>query len=294
MSVKNFVNSKKVGAILRVFAQKEEQIPDRIKMIEEAIERLLSIRLEGQQAIKMIDVMVWADKRYSDSDCGKTAQVLRDNFGGHSGVFINEVEKGDLFCSLLNYGREQQTRRGCHYSMIVSSDAFSYITSETIQAMFEAADKGALATGVAITELTESILEGRLANTFCMWDNIALGTVGGFDLKASKPINERTAHYLRGWSGEAGEVYYQLAGVEEIIPLAQLVDHFGPCIAPVLPQGEGIKRYQVPDREKDPQLWERHWKKMGTKLQRQTALLTSVGFDPSHLMGGVMPEYRQF
>jgi len=74
------------------------------------------------------------------------------------------------------------------------------------------------ASGVAINELTPSVLEGRLANTFCLWDNLALLSVGGFDLRAAKPQRIERAHYMRGWSKDKGEVFYHLAGVEEVIP----------------------------------------------------------------------------
>ncbi len=83
-----------------------------------------------------------------------------------------------------------------------------------------------------------------------------------------------------------------MAGVEEVIPLARLADTFGSCIAPIIPQGEGVQGYQTPDPIKDPEGWERHLVKMGTKFERQSTLLSAIGYEPSFLRGGVMEEYR--
>jgi hypothetical protein len=61
-----------------------------------------------------------------------------------------------------------------------------------------------------------------------------------------------------------------------------------------MPQGTGATQvYEVPDPKTQPELYARHIAKMGTKLERQTALLASVGYDLSHLRGGVMEQYRR-
>ena len=289
-----FLSRKKIGLILRVYAQEESQIPKRVKMIREFIERVLTVKHRDRVIVSRIDVLVWADKRFKESDCGKTAQALRDIFPRKTGscVHIQNVEYGDLFCGLLNYGIAIQSRAGIEHSIIASSEAYSYFNEATLMAMIEAAKKGARAVGVAINELTDSILKGRLANTFCMWDNISLMAVGGFDFRASKPTDEKTAHYMRGWHEDNGDVYYHLAGVEEVVPLARMVELFGECLAPVLPQGEGVKRYEAPNPATETELYLRHTQKMGTKLERQTAHLVSIGCDPSVIEGGIMPEYR--
>jgi hypothetical protein len=127
-----------------------------------------------------------------------------------------------------------------------------------------------------------------------MWHNMSLLSVGGFDFRAKKPLDDRTAIYKKGWSQEKKDVvYYHLAGVEEVIPLARMADSFGPCIAPITPQGKGFQEYIVPDPATQPELWERHVAKMGTKLERQSAHLAAVGYDISFLRGGVMPAFRQ-
>ncbi len=294
MNRKQFLSEKVVGLILRVFASKEDDISNRIKMIKDAIAAARKMVVDGVQVVRRIDVLVWADKNYKDSDCGKTVAALRETLKEEKGVFISEVEHADIFCAILNYGVVHQLRKGVDYNIIASAEAFSYMTPETIADMIDAACAGAKAIPVAITELTQSILEGRGANTFMMWHGESLMTVGGFDLLAAKPLDDRMAHYMKGWNQEKGDVYYQLAGVEEVIPLSRMIQTFGPCIAPIIPSGEGVKQYVVPDPTTQPELWLRHISKMGTKFERQSAHLASIGIDPSYIKGGVMPEYRRF
>lgn len=294
MSRKEFLAEKGVGLILRVFATKEDDIPNRIKMIKDAIAAARRMIVDNVQVVRRIDVLVWTDKSYKDSDCGKTAPALREELKEEKSVHVCEVDDADIFCGILNKGVFYQSRKGIDYSIIVSAEAFSYMTPETMSDMVDAACKGARAIPVAITELTQSILEGRGANTFMMWHNESLMTYGGFDPRAAKPADDRTAHYLKGWSEEKGDVYYHLAGVEEVIPLARIVDKHKTCIAPIIPRGEGVKHYVVPDPATQSELWARHISKMGTKIERQSAHLAAIGFDISHLKGGVMPEYRRF
>ncbi len=297
MEKKDFLARKKVGMILRVYATKEEHIPDRVAMVEKAVAAARRTTVDGKQLIQRIDVLVWADKNYADADCGQTAGVLREKFRNEQNLFVLEIAFGDLFCGILNYGIMHQIRHGCDYSLIVSSEAFSYMTPETMSAMVDAACEEALAIGVAINELTDSILEGRLANTFCMWHNESLGTVNLFDLRAAKPKKGvfPFPHYVGKQIEELGGgiAVYAGAGVEEVIPLVRLYQTFErPCIAPILPQGEGIQRYIVPDKEKNPEGYMRHWNKIGTKFERQTAHLNSIGVWSSTLKEAVMPKYR--
>ncbi|MBU1179439.1 hypothetical protein KJ885_00675 [Patescibacteria group bacterium] len=290
-----FLSRKRVGLILRTFATKEDDIPNRVAMAKKIIFRALNLRVDEQQLIKRIDLLVWSDKRYPGSDCGKTFSALTDALADFISIEnIREVSNGDLFCGMLNFGIAMQSRNRIDYSIIASPDAYSYLNDDTASAMVDAACNGALAIGVAIDELAQSTLEGRIANTLAMWHNISLQSVGGFDLRAAKARNDKIAHYLRGWHHEKGTVFYELAGVEEVIPLAWMIDAFGNCIAPIRPQGEDNKRYEAPDPALQPELWERHISKLGTKLERQTAMLSSIGFDISFLKGGVMPAYRTF
>lgn len=289
----DFLSKKRIGLILRTFARNEGDITGRLEMMQKMISNALDLRIEGQEIIKRVDVLIWADKRF-ESDCGKTHKIFKKKFEGapYTKVHIQEVTNGDLFCGVLNYGVAIQARGGIDYSIIASPDAYSYMNNANLLALVDAVcRKGALVAGVAINELTESVKEGRIANTFAIWHNIALQSVGGFDLRAAKAKDEREAMYLRGWEKNKGNVFYEAAGVEEIIPLARLVDLYGQCIAPILPQGgDGAMQYQVPDRDKQYELWKRHISKMGTKLERQTYMLAQIGFDPSFLKGGIIKE----
>lgn len=296
MEVSSFLARKTVGVVLRTFAAKEEDVPKRVAAIRQMVDLVRGVRIGDASLIRNIDVVVFADTRFgARADCGKTAAGLRDELQGDKKVFVSEVRHGDLFCGVLNYAVARQLRSGMDYTAILSTEVGSYVNTDTFMALVEALCAGAKATGVALNELAPSILEGRLANTFCVWENDALVQVGGFDLRAAMPVDDKLAHYMRGWSSEKKDhVYYALAGVEEVIPLARLVETFGPCIAPVLPRGEGIKAYEVPDPVTQPDLWKRHISKMGTKYQRQVALLAAIGCDADYLNGGVMPVYRTF
>lgn len=289
----NFLARRGVGLILRTFATKPEDVAARVKQVRELVDTVGGIRIAGTPVLKRIDVPVFADKRFgSRADCGDTADALKQEFRFDSLVTIHVVAHGDLFCGLLNFGVAQQLRHRVDYSLIMSSEARSYCNQETIEALLSAMMKGAKASGVAINELTDSIMKGRLANTFAMWDNMALLTVGGFDLRAAMPVDDRAAHHVRGVI-EGEDVYYAIAGVEEVIPLARLVEVYGPCIAPIRSRGDGVQVYQVPDQETQRELWGRHTKKMGTKLQRQLAHLFAIRMDPSILEYGVMDGYRE-
>jgi hypothetical protein len=297
LSVDEFMSKRVVGMILRVYANREEDIPKRIAMVREAVERGRAVAIRHKRLIKKIDILVWADKRYPESDCGKTTETLKKIFKNENeDLSITEVTDADIFCGILNQGIYRQIRYAhADYTTIVSSEAFSYMTNETFESMVEAACKGARAIGVAINELTQSILEGRICNSFSMWHNESLATVNMFDIRSAKPIERPGIFYLKGWSQEKDEyVYYHLAGVEEITALVRMTDNFGSCIAPVIPSGPGVHQYLIPDPAKDKEGWDRYVAKIATKTNRQIVYLAYEGCDISSLKGGVMPEYRKF
>jgi len=286
MERKGILNRKKFGLILRSFATKPEQVPSRVDQANSMVEVAESIIIDGIRLFSQIDIIVWHDTSYIDTDCGETTAAMQAKFQIKKNVHVHEFKHGDIFCGALNFGIAIQSRNGIDYSVIASTEALIYLTEENLSAMVDAICRGALVTGVAINELTDSIMAGRIANTLAMWHNISLLSVGGFDLRAAKPKNDKDAFYLKGWSEEKKEVYYQLGGVEEVIPLARMTETFGQCIAPILPQNG--QYYKVPDPEKEPELYNRHISKMGTKLERQTAFLAQIGYDPSFLKGGIL------
>lgn len=292
MNARSFLGRHRVGLLLRVFANKPEYVPDRVKEMREMVSRALSIKLDGRAVFHRTDILVWADKRWSDSDCGETAEAMRDVFKDERAVTISQFGQGDLFCGILNWGVANQMRHGVSHTLIASTQVFDHMSQDNVEALLQAAGNGALAAGIATHELTELVLRGRIANTFGLWDDAALVSVGGFDLRAKKPIDDREAYYMRGWSPVLGEVYYHVAGVEEVIPLARMVAAYRPCIAPILPADESA-RYRVPDRVREPENYERHHKKLGTKEPHQNAHLIFAGFDHTYLEGGILPAYRQ-
>ncbi len=289
LTVSQFVNERKVGLIVRGFAKNAEDVPSRVQMMDELIKKAQSTIVHGREFISRVDVMVWANRTDfpNEADCGLLAAALRAHFVNNRKVFIHELGTGDLFCSILNYGIARQLRVGCDYSVIASAEANAYWASDVPEQMVEAACKGALAVGVAINELTPSVREGRIANTMAMWHNESIVTVGGFDLRAQKPKNDKLAHYMHGVDTDGNIRFYHLGGVEEMIPLARLVDTFGKCIG-IVESSDSSLQYKLPDPATHPVEYASQMAKFGTKTERQMAHVMSIGTDFSHIRHGVM------
>ncbi len=291
------LHSKNVGALVRCFARESGLVDNAVKLALASVERMLSVTVEGRAFVSRVEILVPMDPDYVEKDCGETAAKLREAIKaqGWRNVFVSEVRHGDLFVGILNYGNAKLLRAGCDYGIILSKEAEAYFTSEAAQDLVQAAEAGALAMGLAITELTESIMEGRIANTFAMWHLMSLVQVGGFDLRSAKPKKE-AAIKSRAEAWDSGKLFYAYdnAGVEEIVPLIRLIRTFGPCIAPILPRGNGVKIWQAPDPKLDPEGYQRHINKMGTKFVRQSYFAVSEQTDPemSYLKGGVMEGYQ--
>lgn len=299
----SFLSRKRIGLLLRVFSPKSDLKDQTVEQILDVLARAHQVRLEGQLLFSRIDVLVSADDRYGDTDCGGTAKAVRDHLEEeireeyrwqqeHDSIatsekikiVIREVKNGDIFCGMLNYGVAKQMRDRIDYTMILSIGAREYLTAKNMEAMLLALAAGAKVTGLAITELAPSIMEGRIANTCAIWDNIDLMTVGGFDLRAAKALkDDRLVDYVRGWSEEKGEVFYAASGVEEIIPLVRMIKLFGACIAPIMPLTGA--RWEV---SKDPDVQKREQSKLGTKYERQMRWVVAENVDFSFIRGGVV------
>lgn len=297
MTPKAFMARKRVGLLLRVFATEERHIGERIKQIQQLFGAAGMMAVEGHNVFRGCDIVVWDNQQFGKrSDCGETHSYVRGTFHRDS-TRVHHLTSGDLFCSALNRGIYEQVRHGMDYTLVMSTEAESYLTSETCRRIIEAACNGARAVGVAIGELEESILRGRLANTFCLWHNESLLQVGGFDKAAEMPLDaEAGRHVYGGWDyGISGKIYYPMQGVEEIVPLCRMAREFRPerCIAAVLPGGEGVQRYKVPDSATERDLWERHMAKMATKEMRQAALAHQAGFNLSCLGSSLMENSGQ-
>lgn len=316
------LKQKRVGLIIRTFNTKPDLVDDRVARVFETVVKALELKVDGDHVFSRVDIIVAADPQYADCDCGDTRdEIVRtiaamksdeakwmekhDSVANLSildlinKIYVSEVKKGDIFVGLLNFGIMKQVRDRIDYSVIISSGVNSYMTPENVGAMLSAIEEGALVAGMAIDELSELTMRGRIANTFAMWDNQALGQVGLFDYRAAKPRkDDKQTLYLQGWSEELerdkgnGEVFYHRAGVEEITPLVRLGRTFGPCIAPIVPIGEGLQ-WVAPDPIKDPEGYARHLKKLGTKAVRQEAWMFEEGVDETFLEGMVLPKYRK-
>lgn len=286
------LHNKKVGALLRCFARSSEQLDTTIENTMNSIRRMQAVEVADRRFISRIEVLVPMDPHYAEMDCGETAERLRSCIKQEDcpNVFVNEVEHGDIFVSILNYGIAKLLRSGCDYGVIFSKEAETYFTPETVEDMLLAAEKGARAVGVAISELTESVMEGRIANTFAMWHLMSLVQVGCFDHRNAKPKkNAPIVHRAEAWQPDNKNFWsYDLAGVEEIIPLIRLIRTFGPCIAPLRPRGEGIPVWKTPDPRTDYEGWVRHTNKIGTKFVRQSYFAGQENVDLSFIKGGIL------
>lgn len=67
MNRKRFLSEKVVELILRVFASKEDDISNRIKMIKDTIAAARKMVADGVQVVRRIDVLVWAMHRSDHS-----------------------------------------------------------------------------------------------------------------------------------------------------------------------------------------------------------------------------------
>lgn len=295
MNRKSFINrSGGIGALLRVYESKPEGISRRLEMAEKTLNTLRSVIVDGVPIIKEIVFLVWADPRYRGSDCGETDRALENKFLGRSSVKVLKVTHGGVYCDTLNEGIYYLNNCGKKYALILSTEAESYVNSETLTEMVDAICAGALVTGAAINEIYQSVLEGRVANTFAIWEVKALTLGGGFDAAGcEKPLDELHADWRCGFDITTNQfVYYPRAGVEEIVPLIKIFRKYGrPMIAPIVPFGAGGERYNLPT---DPEELDRNRRKFATKETRQFAHAASLGCDLSYLKGAVMPAYRNW
>lgn len=289
----SIIHRKRFGAVLRIFSPKPELVAKNVEQVLAAARAAEALIIDGKPLFAKILILVASDPAYPDCDCGETLPALRKELGMSGKIEVHAIEKGDLFCVVLNYGMAKLQWAGIHYGMILSHGAKAYLRPDTIQQLLDALEAGAKVAGIAIEELAPSILEGRIANTFAIWDILALMSIGGFDMRAAQPRkDDKTAPYLRTWPPVKGDDFYPRAGVEEIIPLIRLIKVYGECIAPVVPSGEAV--WKEPDRATDLEGWKRSQAKLGTKLPRQMAHAAYEHADLGFIKGGVMEQFRTF
>lgn len=287
----------RVGALLRVFANTPEAVSLQVASAMGALRRLLALKTGNRPTFNRIDFLVSSDPDFEDTDCGLTAARLRELVHVEfpdAPVHVLEIKRGDIYCMLLNYGIANHLEDRISYSMILSHLASSYTTEATVNGLLAAMYRRARVAGVAMDELAPLIERGLIMNTFAMWHNKSLMTVGGFDLRAAKPalVHVHTKEKVKGWSETKaarhgdGAVEYHAAGCEEIIPLIRLVRFFGPCIRSVLPKEKGTWREH--DAAIDPRAYHRHLAKLATKSERQNLMAATLGVHAEFIQTGLM------
>jgi hypothetical protein len=288
----------RVGVLIRVFAFTQDAVPFQIASAMDALSRLLALRTNGRPTISRVDFLVSSDPDYEDTDCGLTASSLRDVITREfpdANVFVSEIKKGDLYCMLLNYGIAMQLEDRIPYSFIMSHRTSCYITEENIHALLGAMYTKARVAGLILPEMKDVIRKGRVLNTFAIWHNKSLVTIGGFDLRSAKPglVHAHLKEKIVGWSKEKekrhgdGTVQYHLAGCEEIIPEVRLIRFFGPCIQVFAPSEELASVCETP-LEVDPKAYHRHFSKLATKEERQRRFAAMEGVDLEFIEKGLM------
>ena len=171
-SVKSLLAENNFGIVARVHSIDPNLVNNRVSMCAELANKAIAIEIEGISVFKRLDFYVWADSRYRDSDCGLTYAAMRKEFDQEcykGRVYIHNYTKGDLFCGILNCGVGQQIGKKIQYSTIISTEARSYLTKETIEDMLTAIAnsdedgfKTIKAVGVEVGDISESIRHGRL------------------------------------------------------------------------------------------------------------------------------------
>lgn len=293
----NLLHKNATGVLARVFAREAKLVPGVTQQAIELAQRVVATSVDGFPFARQFEFLIPCDKRYPDVDCGETASALRKEIcsrnWGKTHVSVSEVGVGDLYCRLLNKGMSSLRSKGCTYGLVTSIQNARYWNQPTAEAMIRAAKQGALAVGLAIPELEESVMQGLLSNTCALWRIPELQEVGGFDLMSAQiKIGALRRSFAEAWDSERGHWIYDWHGTEEIVPLARLIEDHGECIACVLPTGNGTPRYVAPDPVTDLIGWKRHMSKMQTKRDRQLNFAIRMGKDLTYFQGGVMPAYR--
>lgn len=238
---------------LRVYTSKFEEVDDRVERALKHVRQILKVSEEFPTLFSVVLIVP------NDYDCGHTYRALLERFGTEK--LLEKVALctpgGHHSCDVLNYGMSVAAVDSSHV-LIISGKAMSYLTVSAMRAIDEAFADGAKVAGLAVDELRDIVLAGRIQNTFAAWDLEALNAVGIFDSSS---------------------------GVEEIAPLVRLVRQFGKCIAPI-----NVATGKLDVLSSETAL-ARHREVMTTKLARQQEELARVNSCFSEIKAGIMPGY---
>lgn len=248
------MSKRSYGVLLRVYTPKPEEVADRVERALQHIRHVIAVSKEVPALERMVPIVPL------DHDCGQTGGALRDRIfaEGLLGQVAVCERRGHHSCEVLNAGIRALEVDATTHVIIISGKAMSYLTVPAMRAIDEAFANGAKVTGLAVDELKELVLAGRIQNTFAAWDIKALQQVGGFDSRT---------------------------GVEEIAPLVRLVREYGPCIAPI-----DVVTGKLDVLSSETAL-ARHREVMTTKLARQQDELARVNSCFSEITAGIMPDY---
>jgi len=279
-AAEQLLEHNRVGVLMRVFATSESDAENQIHSAMVALEQLLHIQTGARKTFARVDFLVASDHNFMDSDYGGTADTLRERIRSYvpeAPVHVFEIKRGDINTMLLNYGIANQTEHRISYSLILSHWIHEHITTANVHRLLAALQSKSRVAGVAIPEVAETVRQGRIANTFAMWHNKSLATVGGFDLRAAVPTDqEQRNNRIRT---RADGSTFIMAGVEEIIPLLRFAHFFGPCITVVEPEHST----QSPTEHYDAHWQQRHHRKLATKNARQEYMAHMTPYDLSSL-----------
>ncbi len=291
---KKLLERNRVGALLRIFAASPDVLEYQIQSGINAARKLLDIQIDGKRVFSRIDFLVSNDQRYEDSDCADTTVNLRkrvDELFSNDPVQVLDIKQGDVFCMLLNYGIVNQLEDRIPYTFIISHTAHAYITEHNIGSMLAAMQQKSRASGLALHNLSELVMKGRIVNTFAVWHNKSLMTVGGFDLRSAKPLVSTVCDTVTGiCTYNAGtstqkEMTYHMAGCEEMIPLIRMTKNFGKCVTPIKPE---LTPEWGPTELDDPEGFKRSQAKLATKSLRQEHFANLEGVSADFLYEGIL------
>lgn len=242
------MNTTTTGVLVRAYAKESEKMPEVVARAVENAKILSKI---------FVGVAIVVPRDY---DCGSTAEKIREGLALLELQNIIVVEPhGHHSREALNEGILELVLRFdvIDRVAIISGKAVGNISPAVMTGVNEAFENGARVVGLAIEKLAPIVLEGRVQNTFAVWDIPSFVEVGGF---ASKE------------------------GVEEIEPLVELVRQFGKCIAVLQPKDGG--KLVIRDGGHD-----RHKEVINYKIERQQSAVSCLGVDFTFIQSGILPGY---
>lgn len=246
--------NKKIGLLLRSYAKKPAAVEEVVHRAVKSITRAHDLRdKNGDPMFEAVVVLV-----PKEHDYGGTANAIIKALPSEyieQRAYVLEVP-GHHSCGALNVGIEILAGMEIDYAVILSNKAIQALSVNVLEAMLEAFAAGAKVVGVAVDELQEFVLEGRIQNTFAGWDVQALREVDGFD---------------------------SLTGVEEVTPTVRLLWTYDKCIAVLVPDEAVPLNIRASADGKA-----RHEEVMNTKLARQQEAIQNMGVDFEYIKNGMM------